>query len=171
MGAGFLFVLFTTHPAPWRLVYFTITILVEYWLAHGGCRRMHTVSDTPLCSEMTVAQFLPPPDPRKETRGTSWGKRGEGGNLRDYTWRRHNLGCLYVSVTLKVRYWCTDQHNLLHTYTGYKDIQFKLQYMMQIQTWLLAHTRYGSILPPVKGSSDSECNHGDTSCEHVEESI
>ena len=98
---------------------------------------MHTVSDTPLCSEMTVAQFLPPPDPWKEIRGTSWGERGKGGNLRDYTWWRHNLGCLYVSVTLKVRYWCTDQHNLLHTYTGYKDTQFKLQYMMQIQTWLL----------------------------------
>lgn len=37
---------------------------------------MHTVSDTPLCSEMTGAQFLPPPDPRKEIRCTSGG-RGE----------------------------------------------------------------------------------------------
>ena len=35
---------------------------------------MHTVSGAPLYSEMTAAQFLPPPDPRKETRGTSGGR-------------------------------------------------------------------------------------------------
>ena len=91
---------------------------------------------------------------------------GEGGATYDvkyYTWWRHNL---YIGVTLKVRYWYTDQHKLLHTH--WVQRLNKLQYTMQIQTWLLAgHTRHGSILPLVKGSSGPECNHSDTSCEHV----
>ena len=40
------------------------------------------MSGAPLSSEMTAAQFLPPPDPRKETRGTIGGRGGS--NLRGY---------------------------------------------------------------------------------------
>ena len=101
-----------------------------------------------------------------------------GGEGRGRQFTRLHLA--KTQVGMLVRFSHTQSEMLMHrskqavahTHTGYKDTQFKLQYMMQIQTWLLAgHTRHGSILPQVKGSSDPECNHNDTSCEHVEESI
>ena len=67
------------YPTDWpvHILINLLAIVVEYWLVHVRCRKMHTVSGAPLYSEMTAAQFLPLPDPRKETRGTSGKERGE----------------------------------------------------------------------------------------------
>ena len=65
------------------------------------------MSGAPLSSEMTAAQFLPPPDPRKETRGTIGGRGGS--NLRGYI--------LHLVKTQLVRLSHTQREILIHRST------------------------------------------------------
>ena len=65
------------------------------------------MSGAPLSSETTPAQFLPPPDPSKKTRGTSGGRGGS--NLRGYI--------LHLVKTQLVRLSHTQREILIHRST------------------------------------------------------
>ena len=72
------------------------------------------MSGAPLSSETTAAQFLPPPDPRKETRGTIGGRGGS--NLRGYI--LHNTTCTFESHSKSDT--DTQINTSCCTHTGYK---------------------------------------------------